>query len=175
MSGRLGTAALLVAGVLALAALGWQTSEYARQSWWSSQPHAALEAGADLQGITATSAEVARLDAVQTWEGEWRAPEGFQLWSVSLAVQTQQSEIYAVDVYLEDTQGRVFEAASNVPWSVDGYEDRLQVAVPEAGEDPLPPVQQLLVLTPADAEPEAVRIEGGYLLNPEFLRIAVQG
>src|SRR5699024_2876749 len=100
MSGRLRTPALLVAGVLALAALAWQTSEYARESWWSSQPHAALEAGADLQGFTATSAEVSRLDSVRTWEGPWRAPEGFQLWSVSLAVQTQQSEIYTVSVYL---------------------------------------------------------------------------
>lgn len=172
---RTRTLALVLAGVLALAALGWQTSEFARESWWSSQPHVALDAGQDLQGFTITSAEVSRLETVQTWEGSWPVPDGFQLWAVSLAVQTQQDEVSSVVVFLEDESGRVFEAAENTPWGVDGYEDMLRVATPGADDDPLPPVQQLLVLTPDDAVPVAVRVEGEYSLNPEFFRLPVQG
>lgn len=175
MSPRLRTPALLLAGLLALAALGWQVSEHARESWWPSQPHVALAAGADLQGFTVSSVQLSRVDSVPTWEGPWRAPDGFQLWSVSLAVQTQQDEIFAATAYVEDDQGRVFAAGANTPWDADGYESMLQVAAPAPGDEPLPPVQQLLVLTPADAVPVAVRVEGDYSTNPEFFRIPVQG
>lgn len=175
MSAGRRTTGLLLTGVLALGALGWQVSEYARESWWSSQPHVALPAGAQLHGFTITSAQVSPVGTVETWEGPWPVPDGFRLWSVAVAVETEQAEIYAVTVYLEDEQGRLFEAASNTPWGVHGYDDMLKVSTPDEGDDPLPPVQHLLVLTPADALPAAVRIEGPYTLNPEFFRIPVQG
>lgn len=169
------TLALVLAGTLALGALGWQTSEFARESWWSGQPHAALEAGEDLQGFTVTSADVAQLDSVETWEGTWQVPEGFRLWALSLAVQTQQDEIFAATVFLEDEQGRVFEAGANTPSAADDYDEMLEVATPEPDDDPLPPVQRMLVLTPDDSVPAAVRVEGEYSLNPEYLRLPVQG
>ncbi|WP_147915803.1 hypothetical protein [Ruania zhangjianzhongii] len=167
--------ALVLAGILVTGALGWHASEDARENWWSGQPHEPVGAGEELRGITITAAEVTALDAVETWDGPWPIPEGFQLWEVSLAVQTNQQEITTTTVYLEDTDGRRFAAGSNVPWSVDGYESYLTVDEPEADDDPLPEVQRMMVLTPADAVPAAVRVEGSYELNPQYFRLPVEG
>lgn len=172
---KLRTVALVLAGVLVTSALGWHASTDARENWWPGQPHEAVGVGEELRGITITAAELSALDSVESYDGPWPVPHGFQLWEISLAVQTNQQEITNTTVHLEDADGRRFTAGSNVPWSVDGYESYLTVDEPEADDEPLPEVQRMLVLTPADAEPVAIRVEGAYELNPQYFRLPVQG
>ena len=171
---RLRTVALVLAGVLVTGALGWHASTDAREHWWPDQPHEAVGLGEELRGITITAAEVNALDGVESYDEPWPVPHGFQLWEIGLSVQTNQQEITSATVYLEDADGRRFAAGSHVPWGVEGYESYLTVDEPEADDDPLPEVQRMLVLTPADAEPAAVRVEGNYELNPQYFRLPVQ-
>ncbi|UFU07061.1 hypothetical protein [Ruania halotolerans] len=174
--GRLtGRRAVVVAliGVLTLAAFGWRVSEQARESWWPSSAHEALGPGEDFGGIQVELAGLEPAGQIADWNGPWEPPAGFQAWKISLAVATTQSEFSSVEVLVEDGQGRQYLATENVPWDVEGYEWSLTVAIPEEDDDPIPGVQHLLVLLPADAEPAAVRIESALLL-PEYIRLEVE-
>lgn len=163
---------MALAAALLTAVLAWNASEFAREVWWPVQPHEAVGLSEEHAGITVTSAAVSALPEVPTWDGPWAAPAGFQLWELSLGVDTHQQEVSTVTVYLEDEQGRLFEAADNVP-SVEGYESYLGVALPDPDDDPIPPQQRMLVLTPADVVPAAIRVEAAYALNPAFFRLPV--
>ncbi|UFU03704.1 hypothetical protein LQF12_03600 [Ruania suaedae] len=171
--GRLRTPRLLVlVAVLALVALGWQVTREARVNWWPTGPHEAIGPGEDFAGVQVELVGLEPAGRVTEWDTPWSPPEGFEAWRTSLAVTTTQEELVSMEVLVETADGRQFAAGEHVPFSADGYEWSLSVAVPEEGEDPIPEVQHLLVLLPADAEPAAVRIETT-LLYPQYVRLPV--
>ncbi|SEE89645.1 hypothetical protein [Ruania alba] len=166
--------AIAVVGVLTTVAFGWRVSEQARETWWPSGAHAAVGPGEDFGGIQVELDGIEPAGQVVDWDGPWTPPAGFRAWRVSLAVTTRQSDFSSVEVLVEDTQGRQFAAGENVPFDPEGYEWSLAVTVPESGDDPIPEVQHLLVLLPADAEPAAVRIDALWVMRPEYIRLEVE-
>ncbi|CAM3414957.1 hypothetical protein OCAE111667_08675 [Occultella aeris] len=175
---RRATVALAVVGILVLGALGWRVSAEARDTWWNGESHVPVPVDANgvasHEGISIELVGVERLDGgVNTYDERWEPPAGTVLWQVGLAVESTNTEIYSLDVLVQDTQGRRFETGNDVPYGVDGVQDSLDVAQPEPDDEPLPDVQYLLVLMPEDAEPATVRLESSWSLSPDYFRLPV--
>lgn len=80
------------------------------------------------------------------------------------------SDLGTCDVVVQDEDGRLYTAGRFVPYGVEGIETFVQCGV---SEEPLPEVQNALVLMPADAEPRYVRVESSWSLSPYYFRLPV--
>lgn len=157
-SGRanLAIAASLIVGLLGVA---WFSSDYFRESWLPDQPEVVVadaSGEASMRGVTASISEFVDLGAgPDISDPDWQTPAGYHLWQVTINVASSNTDTVFCKVQVVDDQDRVFEAGAFVPSFIDGYETWLGCD----GEDPeLAPRQAMLVLLPADAVPESIRI-----------------
>ena len=168
---------LVLLGVLAIVvavALGWRVTQQGRTGWWTLESHLAVSPGPDgrasRDGVSVGPVEVEQMDAVTTWSEPWDVPDGYTVWRVGLAVTSTNSDLGTCDVVVQDEAGRLYTAGRFVPYGVEGIETFVQCGV---SEEPLPEVQNALVLMPADAEPRYVRVESSWSLSPYYFRLPV--
>lgn len=165
-----------VIAVLLALAMAWQVSEFGRTTWWSAHPHIAVQPGSDgvasAEGLNAALVEVRPVEQVPTSTDPIRALDGHQLWRVVVTVEAAQSTVDTCQILLADDDGRRYEGGDNVGWGAEGYESYPMCSVSDDGE--MPATQQaFLFLTPDDFEPQAVRIQSLFDLNPRYLELPV--
>ncbi|MBX9244203.1 hypothetical protein ICW40_05205 [Actinotalea ferrariae] len=160
--------------VPAAGALGWVTSEDAREGWWAIENHIAVTPGpGGWASVEDTMLRLVSFERVRTmpddYGGTWSPPAGYAAWLVVVDSRSEGDVVRLCDVTLVDTEGRSFTAPAQVPPMPVYQSGSIQCGMPNPGSEPAQPGSrgelredvfrsEVLVVTPASAEPAEVRL-----------------